>query len=307
MSLITEIPSLASEMLSDRSYMRDDYQRPTTSALTWLLCVLISGFVLKTVLGEWIAPTVGSDFVSLFGLNAGAVKAGQVWRLVSYCLLHSNILQLIVNLLGIYFLGRELIQLWGQKRFFSLFFLATLAGGLVWLAVHWSTGGGPMIGTTAALVALLVSYACINPDQQITLLLFFVMPITVKTKWIATAVVLFDVLGFLFLELPGKSNAIYYSNHLGGVAVGWLFYYFIHRREWRTPDALPEIELPRWLRKSKQAAVAPANYKVNLTSREDLRAEVDRILDKINSEGFGALTADEKRLLDEAKDLLSRP
>jgi len=294
-------------MLSDRSYMRDDYQRPTTSALTWLLCVFISGFVLKTVLGEWIAPTVGTNFVALFGLNAAAVKAGQIWRLVSYCLLHSNILQLIVNLLGIYFLGRELIQLWGQKRFFSLFFLATLAGGVVWLAVHWSTGSDPMIGTTAALVALLVSYACINPDQQITLLIFFVMPVTVKTKWIATAVVLFDVLGFLFLELPGKSNAIYYSNHLGGIAVGWLFYYFIHRREWRTPDALPEIELPRWLRKSKQAVVAPANYKVNLTSREDLRAEVDRILDKINSEGFGALTVDEKRLLDEAKDLLSRP
>jgi len=183
-----------------------------------------------------------------------------------------------------------------------------LAGGLTWLAVHWTkTGDVPVVGTTAALVALLVSYAFINPDQQITMLLFFVVPVTVKPKWIATAVVLFDLLGFFFLELPGKPTSIYYSNHLGGIVVGWLFYYFIHRREWRTPDSLPEIELPRWLRKSKQAASAPANYKVNLTSREDLRAEVDRILDKINSEGFAALTADEKRLLDEAKDLLSRP
>jgi len=45
---------------------------------------------------------------------------------------------------------------------------------------------------------------------------------------------------------------------------------------------------------------------VNVGSREHLRAEVDRILDKINSQGFGALTADEKRILDEARDLLSR-
>jgi hypothetical protein len=45
---------------------------------------------------------------------------------------------------------------------------------------------------------------------------------------------------------------------------------------------------------------------IDLTRREDLRAEVDRILDKINSDGFGALTADEKRLLDDARDLLSR-
>ena len=41
-------------------------------------------------------------------------------------------------------------------------------------------------------------------------------------------------------------------------------------------------------------------------NRRDLKVEVDRILDKINSEGFGALTPDEKRLLDSAKDLLSR-
>jgi hypothetical protein len=33
---------------------------------------------------------------------------------------------------------------------------------------------------------------------------------------------------------------------------------------------------------------------------------VDRILDKINSGGFGSLSADERRILDEAKDLLSR-
>jgi hypothetical protein len=42
-------------------------------------------------------------------------------------------------------------------------------------------------------------------------------------------------------------------------------------------------------------------------SRADLRAEVDRILDKINSEGFASLSADEKRRLDEARALLSGP
>lgn len=62
------------------------------------------------------------------------------------------------------------------------------------------------------------------------------------------------------------------------------------------------IELPRWLRRRKKTA---AHFTVNLTNRDDLRAEVDRILDKINSEGFGALTDEEKRLLDEARDVLS--
>jgi hypothetical protein len=58
----------------------------------------------------------------------------------------------------------------------------------------------------------------------------------------------------------------------------------------------------------KKAAkpAAPAAYQVNVSSPGDLRAEVDRILDKINSQGFGSLSADEKRMLDDAKDLLSR-
>jgi hypothetical protein len=66
------------------------------------------------------------------------------------------------------------------------------------------------------------------------------------------------------------------------------------------------IELPRWLRRRRKTTPSTPRFQVNLTSHDDLRAEVDRILDKINSQGFGALTNEEKRLLDEARDLLSR-
>ena len=71
------------------------------------------------------------------------------------------------------------------------------------------------------------------------------------------------------------------------------------------------------MRRSRRPPTATAGtYKVNLSGTEpekptrmgkaDLRAEVDRILDKINSQGFGSLTDEEKRCLDQAKDLLNR-
>jgi len=60
------------------------------------------------------------------------------------------------------------------------------------------------------------------------------------------------------------------------------------------------------MKNSQKSGAAAPSFKVNIGTRENLRAEVDRILDKINSKGFGALTAEEKRLLDEARDLLSR-
>ena len=95
-----------------------------------------------------------------------------------------------------------------------------------------------------------------------------------------------------------------HSAHLGGMAAGWLYFRFVHDHDWR--GSRPNLELPQWLKRPLRPTPPPPPEPVTIGSREHLKAEVDRILDKINSQGFGALTADEKRLLDEARDLLSR-
>ena len=41
-------------------------------------------------------------------------------------------------------------------------------------------------------------------------------------------------------------------------------------------------------------------FKVDISSEENLRAEVDRILDKVNRQGFYSLTDEEKEILSEA-------
>ena len=48
------------------------------------------------------------------------------------------------------------------------------------------------------------------------------------------------------------------------------------------------------------------NYAVDFSDQQDLQGEVDRILDKINENGFGALTQEEKNILEKAKGLLNR-
>jgi hypothetical protein len=122
------------------------------------------------------------------------------------------------------------------------------------------------------------------------------------------------IFGFLFSELVGASGFgdIAHSAHLGGFAAGWLFFRHIYQREWKSPDRAPAIELPGWMQRTKKRPVEATAYKVNIgatptaLSKSELNAEVDRILDKINSHGFGALTDEEKRQLDMAKDLLNK-
>jgi hypothetical protein len=61
------------------------------------------------------------------------------------------------------------------------------------------------------------------------------------------------------------------------------------------------------MKRGAKSASTPTSYRVNLgTGRADLKVEVDRILDKINSHGFQSLSAEEKRVLDEARAAMTR-
>lgn len=301
-------------MLSDRSYMHDDYGRRSTSVLTWLICAVVAGFILQNVFWRWFGARAGTSFDQAFELTIDGLSSGRIWTLLSYAFLHSTVhfLHIVGNLLGLYFLGRELLPLLGNRRFLSLFFGGVLMGGIVWVAVNWNYGGA-VIGASAGIAALLVVFAAINPNQPITLLLFFVLPVTVKPKYLAFGMLALDGLGFIFWEVLGTPSPMGYAHsaHLGGMAAGWIFFRYVHQREWGDPDRSATIELPKWFRRTKRAPTTA--YRVNVgptaaapASRDDVRAEVDRILDKINSQGFGALTDAEKRRLDEAKDFLSR-
>jgi len=296
-------------MLSDRSYMRDDYAPRSTSILTWILCALVSGFVLQNIAGlDFVRGRLGSNLVeSLFALTPSGLREGQVWALLTYTLLHANILHILFNGLGLFLLGRELLPLLGSRRFLSVIVSASFLGAMLWLAARSFSGGGALIGASASVMALFVLFACIYPEREITFLLFFVLPVTVKPKYLVWILFGIDLFGFLFSELPGKAfdTGIAYSAHLGGMLAGWVYFRYFHANHgW---DRAASIELPAWLRRRKQAKPSASFFKVN-TGRPatQIRAEVDRILDKINSDGFGALTEEEKRILDEAKDLLSR-
>jgi hypothetical protein len=182
-----------------------------------------------------------------------------------------------------------------------------ILGGALWAAVNWRFGG-TLIGASAGVMGLFIIFACFYPDQEMTFLLFFVIPITIKPKYLAFLSLGVELFGCLAYEIPGNSSpfGFAHSAHLGGMAAGWLYFRYVHDSSWRFPSRRGSIELPRWMKRTpKSTAPAPA-YHVNIGTRETLRAEVDRILDKINSQGFGALTVEEKRVLDEARDLLSR-
>lgn len=296
-------------MLSDRHYMRDSYdpsRNGGVSVMTWLLSAIIAGFVLQNVFLRWF--NAGDFFNSYFALSPYAAASGKVWTLLTYGFLHDprNLLHILANVLAIYFLGRELIPLLGNRRFVTVYLSAVATGGLLWLATNWQTQG-LVVGASAAACGLLIIYAGFFPHRPITFLLFFILPVTLKPKHIAITLLLLDLAGFAFYEVLGAVSpfGVAHSAHLGGMLAGWVYFRYVHDRAWtfswsrrQSKPSRRTFEADFPVDEADEPEVLPAN--------RNLRAEVDRILDKINSEGFGALTPEEKRLLDSAKDLLSR-
>lgn len=286
--------------------MRPEYPRQTTSMLTWILCALAAGMIL-----QFAVDRVQSNFVeSQIALSTYSVGHGRLWTFLTYPLVDVSIFYALLNGLGLFLIGRELAPLVGSQRFLLLCLGAAVLGGLAWFGVHMiGARGSALLGAASIVAALFITFACIYPERDVTFLLFFVLPVTLKPKVLAIALVVLEAIGLLFGEVLDSRLVpnLNYSAHLGGMLAGWLYYRLFYANNGWDRAASPVLELPAWLRRrSDNEATKPSGPKVNLSAPADLRLEVDRILDKINSEGFGALTDDEKRLLDEAKDLLSR-
>jgi membrane associated rhomboid family serine protease len=289
--------------------MHSEYPRRGTSVTVWLVAVMIAAFIVELIL---LSPWMGSGeiLVSQLTLTIRNLQQWHVWTLATHGILHSpgNPFHLLFMLLTLVFVGRELEPLLGAKKFLGVFASAVICGGLAWAAVHW-THGGMHVGATAGVLGLFVVLACLYPNQQISFLVLFLFPVTLRPKYFVYGLLALDVFGLIFYELLGAAAPFNYSpsTHLGGMLAGWIYYRFVHASNgW---DRAPGIGLPAWLtrRSEPKPTVKPTSALPSGKPRAGFRAEVDRILDKINSQGFGALTEEEKRVLDEAKDLLSKP
>lgn len=289
--------------------MSDNYDRRRTSVLTWLISLIVAVYVIEMALTRFLGPRFGLD--GAMALSVPALKAGHLWTLLTYGFLHdpSNLLQVVSYLIVIYFVGRELLPLLGTRRFAGLYAGSLIAGALFWSAVHWR-GPEALYGASAAASALVILYACFFPNREITLLLFFILPVNVRPKIVAYVMIALDLCGLVFYEVLGSASpfgSAAHSAHLGGMAAAWVYFRYLHDAEWGTGGGGAAIELPRWVKQQSSAKAPAPAFSVNVgDNRSHLKAEVDRILDKINSDGFGSLSAAEKKVLDEARDLIGR-
>lgn len=233
-------------------------------------------------------------FERLFALSGEGLRHGFVWQPLSYMFLHGGIWHILINLLILWFFGREVEYFIGPKYFTRLYLFGGLAGAVLWLAFNFNSPV-PVLGASAGVLACVIAFATLFPNREVTLLVFFVLPVTMKAKYLALIAIALDVVPLV----EGARTNVAHLAHLGGAALGYLYI-----------KQLGYGATPRWLwwlqglgRKTRGRRQPKTR---ELSPEEFMREQVDPILDKIAREGIHSLTRRERKILDSAKDFIGK-
>ncbi len=289
--------------IGDRAYMRNrSAPREPISLTAWTVGVLVAFFVLNL-----IQESAHADFLGWMILDEAAPRP---WQWLTHAFLHEGFWHLLGNCLVLWWTGATVEQEHGPATFLKVLLGGALIGAVTWFLT--GLGGrhdGFIIGISGGVYALMLVALLDKLEHQITLLLFFFLPVTLKVRWLLILTALFTLLGWGFSELPGRHewhtwkpawhDGIAHSAHLGGLIFGWLAWRYLNRTNWAPSYA--QVQEPMPTDAPSPAFETPTEEDPSsrpLTSAQ-ARAELDMLLDKISAGGFGSLTAGEKRRLEE--------
>ncbi len=269
----------------DRGWYRDSprIQAPRrTSAVITLMIVNVVVFVLSEILKRagWDPVSQGLGLVP-----NDVVSRFMIWQIVTSMFLHSGLFHILINMLVLFMFGAGVEQRIGRGPFLRLYFGAGILAGLVYIVFGlFDAPFRPGVGASGAVMGVLVYFTMLNPNARVLLL----MLIPMRMIW-ATAIILgIDLYWFVFA--PPGGTGIAHTAHLGGAVFGFLYYRYAHAIDL----FFLKLEIKGKQRHSTRSA----------RERERLRAEVDRLLDKVNAGGLDALTPREKIALKDASERL---
>lgn len=212
-----------------------------------------------------------------------------VWQLVTSAFLHDlgDVIpwHLLFNLLILYFFGFMVERHYGTRRFIAFYLLCAIFAALVYTIFHFIRDTRTLcLGASGALMGVMVIAACLNPRQIVYFQLLF--PIQMRT--LIGILIGLDIL--IIVRAPNGGIAA--SAHLGGALFGYLYFRY-SSRVYKYFEKMEAKWIAEFERKQKQ-------------QHKNIRAEVDRLLDKISEKGITALTPKEKEFLQQASKKYQR-
>lgn len=214
---------------------------PFRGAVKWLVIVNSGIYLAELILRAFHLNLIGllngifaltpQQVVHGLGEGSGAwyLHIPAIWQVATYSFLHADLSHVLFNMLALWMFGAMLENDWGARRFLELYFFGVIGGAIATVAMSFAhfLGMRPIdytVGASAGVYAIIIAFGIVYAEMEITLLLFLILPLTMKAKYLAilTALVVF---GAAFTAGGGIATIA----HLGGVLCGWLYVKYVPR------------------------------------------------------------------------------
>lgn len=163
-----------------------------------------------------------------FLVSWSAILEGRVWTVITSAFSHNSLFHFLINMYVLGGFGRAILSVLGSKRFLWFYLIAGIGGSLAHSIVSafiLNEPALPALGASGAIAGIVLFFSLIFPQEKILLLGF----IPLRAIWGAALVVGIDLYG-LWAQAQGGGLPIGHGAHLGGAAIGGIYYLTLRRR-----------------------------------------------------------------------------
>ena len=244
-----------------------------------LLIINISVFVLMELSGQ------ENILFQIFGLVPWAVfHEYKFWQTFTYLFVHGGFFHILFNMFVLWMFGKDLEVDWGKIEFLIFYFVCGIGSGLITVLANINSPV-VIVGASGAVYGVLVAYGFTYPNR--TVYLYGVLPLKVKYMVLGFGIIAF------FASLSAAQSKVSHITHLSGMIIGIIYILYNFKRK--------NIHL--WFIKMKLGSIQDEqNHKEDEQSQ--IKIQVDKILDKLNDQGWESLTVQEEEFLTTASKSL---
>jgi membrane associated rhomboid family serine protease len=253
---------------------------PQRIVLLSLIGLNAAAFIVQLVLTSWNQPLV----LEYLGLSDRGINDAYAWQFFTAPLLHNNIWHFAADMLVLYFIGRDVEAIIGQRQFLFLYLFGAFSGELGHLFLMPSDC--VLFGASGGVAAIFIAYATILPELEMTTLLLFMVPVRLKMRRLAQIA----LVGAVALLLYDRSGAVGHSAFVGGAIAGW---FYAHLLGFGRTSLLQRVLRQRRLEAARLQSMRADQFVVE---------EIDPLLEKISQRGLASLSRRERRLLEQARE-----
>ncbi|MCU0859533.1 MAG: rhomboid family intramembrane serine protease [Thermoplasmata archaeon] len=166
--------------------------------------------------GSWSIMASDTSMALAF-MPEDLVEPARTYTVITSMFAHADFGHILLNMLGLAFIGMPFEERVGTRPFIVLYFLSGLAGTLVFAVARWDDPYVAVVGASGAISGVLGAYARTFPNERMSMILMFI-PLPPMRIWVIVGLFV-----LIQMVLAFGSTNIAWEAHLGGLAAGILF------------------------------------------------------------------------------------